>query len=113
VKLEPRNAEFLISRGRVRAACPSADVRDGAKAVADAEAACKLSKWANPQHLEVLAAACAEAGKFDDAVKWQKKALENATYLLARGLAGQHFLKLYEQQQPYRDPLPAGKGCGE
>ena len=42
----------------------------------DATKACKLTGWKNPNYLATLAAAFAEAGNFDDAVKWEEKAIE-------------------------------------
>ena len=88
-------------------------IRDGKQAVELATRACELTGWMEPNFIGTLAAAYAEAGKFEDAVKWQRKALENAGYLLSRGLVGRHFLKLYEQKQPYHDPAPPSKGCSE
>jgi hypothetical protein len=59
----------------LRATCPDARYRDGKLAVESARRACELTDWHNPGELEVLAAACAEAGDFGSAVKWQEKVL--------------------------------------
>ena len=84
-------------RAWLRATCPDAAWRDGEKAVADATKACELTDWKNPISLSALAAACAENGQFDDAVKWEKKALEDPAYKEGRRL------KLYEAKTPYRE----------
>ncbi len=59
----------------LRATCPDAQYRDSKLAVESARRACELTNWHNPGELEVLAAACAEAGDFGSAVKWQEKVL--------------------------------------
>ncbi|HXD86119.1 MAG TPA: tetratricopeptide repeat protein [Urbifossiella sp.] len=96
-----------INRSSIRSACPDAKLRDGKKAIEDAQQAIKVLKN-SPMKVMVsqaeaaLASAYAEAGQFDEAVKWQQKALENPFYKNSLGGLGQQNLKLYEAKKPRR-----------
>ena len=61
-----------------RAAHPDESVRNGADAVRFAERAAALTKHENPAVLDTLAAAYAQAGRFDQAVATAGKALDLA-----------------------------------
>ncbi len=80
------------------ATSPDPAIREGVKAVSYATRLCQLSKWQEKNTLDTLAAAYAEAGRFDLALTWQQKALGTPPDkdMLAR-------LALYEHHQPYRD----------
>jgi tetratricopeptide (TPR) repeat protein len=93
------------------ATCWEGSIRDGKKAIELATKACELTEWKNPNFLDTLAAACAEAGRFDDAVKWQKKALEHPEVFAAEDYEQiKQRLKLYEARKPYHVPRPALPG---
>ncbi len=65
----------------------------------------RLTGWKNASYLATLAAAHAEAGDFDSAVKWQAKA--NALYPEAEDRTkGETRLKLYREKTPYRETDP-------
>jgi tetratricopeptide (TPR) repeat protein len=92
----------------VRAASPEATQRDGAAAVRLAQRACQLSGGQNPQLLDTLAAAYAEAGSFDQAVATAREAIRLASAAghneLAEGIRSR--LALYAAHRPYRTPAP-------
>ena len=84
------------------ATCPDGKYRDGNKAIENATRACELSQWANPDCLGTLAAAYAEAGEFERAIKWQTTAIEFATpdYDI---VAAHSRLEFYIAGKPYRE----------
>src|SRR4029077_7608990 len=59
-----------------RATCPEAGMRDGKEAVELANKACELSQRRNSSYLDTLAAAYAEAGNFDQAIKYQNQVVQ-------------------------------------
>ena len=88
LKLDPLHVVTLLNRSLLFASCPDVRYRDANKAKADALRACELTRWADAEALTSLAAAYAEAGEFSDAVKLQKRALEDPAFALARGSEG-------------------------
>jgi serine/threonine protein kinase len=60
------------------ATSPREAVRNGKRAVELATKACELTEYKNPSIVDTLAAAYAETGDFDSAVKWSEKSLELA-----------------------------------
>ena len=89
----------------LQATSPRAELRDGAKAIDNATKACELTEWKKAIYVDTLAAAYAEAGDFDSAVKWQKKAVD----LLPEDVSAESRvdyesrLKLYKSGKPYRE----------
>jgi len=104
IKLKPKDADFLNDLAWYLATSPQTNEHDGKAAVEFATKACELTKWRNPDYLNTLAAACAESGDFDAAVKWQTKAIE----LLADPKEKEDYrtrLKLYQEKKPYREAV--------
>jgi tetratricopeptide (TPR) repeat protein len=106
IRLEPRNAAAYSRRAWVSATCPDPRFRDGVRAVELARRACELTQWNEAGPLGTLAAAAAETGDFDTAVKWQEKAISLSTDESERS-QGRTCLELYRARKPYREPLPA------
>jgi tetratricopeptide (TPR) repeat protein len=83
-----------------------AELRNGAEAVELAELANKLTGGKYSSVLDTLAAAYAEAGRFDEAVAAAKRASELARQAQDDGLASaiEARLDLYQKQRPYHQP---------
>ena len=79
IKLDPDDFVFYRDLAWLQAACPEATFRDGKLAVKNATRACELSVWKDDFAVSTLAAAYAEDGDFDMAVKWQLRAIELAS----------------------------------
>ena len=69
MRLEPGNPKYLNDLAWIYATCPQAQLRNGAEAVRLAEQSCRITKRQDTAMLDTLAAAYAEAGKFDEAIK--------------------------------------------
>ena len=68
-------AQVLNNRAWLRATCPDPSLRNAQLAIADARKACELNDWELSSHIDTLAAAYAEAGDFDSAVRYQNEAI--------------------------------------
>jgi lipoprotein NlpI len=103
IRLDPRDAEAHARLGWLLATCPDENLRDGAGAIDHSGIACDLTEGKWPAYLATLAAAFAEAGRFDLAVKWQGRALESPQYEREEGPSARQRLQLFEDRKPYRD----------
>jgi tetratricopeptide (TPR) repeat protein len=90
----------------VRATCPDAKFRDGEAAVRLANKVCEATANREGMYLDTLAAAYAEAGKFDRAAAVQEKALEDKSYAIRFGPDGHRRLQLYKDKKPFRTEPP-------
>jgi tetratricopeptide (TPR) repeat protein len=103
--LNPQNLPAYINLAWLLATCPDSSLRDGEKAVTLAQQAEQPGGIEMPQLLDTLAAADAEAGRFDQAVIIAKRALNlPATQNdkpLAEAIRGR--LELYEAHVPYHE----------
>ena len=105
IQIDPTNDAALNNLGWLCATCPVASMRNGKEAVEAATKACLFANRSQWQwsRADTLAAAFAETGDFQRAVKYQKQALEMSVPGEKQREAMQHRLSLYEQQQPYRE----------
>ena len=97
-RLEPGNAVILSRLARVLATCPDASIRNGAEAVALAQRAAQLSDRRDPEILDTLAAAYAEAGRFPEAIQTAQEAAALAAAYNNKALSDtiQARIKLYQ-----------------
>ena len=104
LRAEPNHLAVLNQTARVLATSPEASVRNGAEAVALAERAARLSGGREPEILDTLAAAYAEAGRFPEAIETTRRAvtlaLEANNQSLAEVLRAR--IALYEAKMPLR-----------
>jgi tetratricopeptide (TPR) repeat protein len=100
-ELDPSEPSSYASPAWTRATCPVEACRDGKKAVELARYACGLSQWKDSWCLDVLAAAYAESGDFDSAIKYARQSLDLATGADRDEISRR--LKLYAAKTPYRD----------
>jgi tetratricopeptide (TPR) repeat protein len=110
--IAPRNpralADVLNSIAWIRATYPEEGLRDGKKAVESAQKACELSKWRYWRYIDTLAAAAAETGDFDQAVKYEERALQAAPVESDLLPGVKQRLALYKEHKPYRETPPEG-----
>ncbi len=105
LELRPDYIQAQNNLAFVLATWPRASLRDGSRAVELAHRANQLTGGENPIILGTLAAACAEAGQFGEALANAKKAADLARDAGQSGLA-RHLdiqIKLYETGHPFHE----------
>lgn len=96
-------ASALNSRAWLEATSPVRSVRDGGKAVADALESCQLKHWKNPSVFDTLAAAYAETGDFQNALRSEQQAIALTPPKDADSLSVyREHLAAYQRHQPWR-----------
>jgi tetratricopeptide (TPR) repeat protein len=103
IRIESQHSDTLNDLAWLWATCPDATNRDGKKALESAKRACELTNWKHAYMIGTLAAAYAETGDFEAAVKRQTEAIG----LLADEKEKDDFrtrLKLYQEKKAYRQP---------
>jgi len=105
IHLKPDDPRPYNNLAWIRATHPDPGFRSGAEAVRLAERACELSRHRDPNLLDTLAAAYAEAGRFPEAVATAQKAAEMALSAGWKELASEieKQLKHFKEGRPYRE----------
>ena len=113
LQLKPDFPPALYKLAWILATDGNADLRNAGAAVQLAERLCAITEYRQAKDLDVLAAAYAEAGRFNDAVQTAQKALElmataGQQELAPNGHSGlaqqvQARLKLYQAGQPFHE----------
>jgi serine/threonine-protein kinase len=106
IKVQPACVLAYDSLARLLATCSDDKVRDGKRAVEYATKACELSGWKDPLCVDTLAAAYAETGHFEEAVRYQTRALEDSTSKDDLRTAARQRLELYREKKRFRDQGP-------
>jgi Flp pilus assembly protein TadD len=103
LRLDPKFAPALNNRAWILATSRVDKRRNAKQAIEDATKACELTEWKNAGFIDTLSAAHAEAGDFEQAIKWQNKALEDPTYAREEKEKAKQKLGYYGQKRPYRE----------
>ncbi len=106
VELRPQWVEALDELALILATHPQAELRNGEQAVQLAERAVRLTRAERALPLDVLAAAYAEAGRFEEAVETTQQAARLARAAGDAQLADEISVWLadYQSQRPRREP---------
>jgi protein O-mannosyl-transferase len=106
LQIDPDHLFALNDLAWLLATTPDSRFRDGPEAVRLAEKACQLSNYEKTLVVGTLAAAYAEDGRFDDAVKTAQKAVAQARAGKNNALVKKNLelLGLYQLKKPYHEP---------
>jgi tetratricopeptide (TPR) repeat protein len=102
IRLDPNNALACNATAWLQATCPDPRFRDRKGAIENAKRACELTGEKDDAYIDTLAAAYAENGDFQNACKWQTRAIE-LTKDEQYKKEYRSRLQLFEKRQPYRE----------
>lgn len=101
MRLDPKVAARCKSLAWLLATRAQANLRDGPEAVKCARKAAELTEGEDPDLLDTTAAAYAEAGDFEEAIKSETKYLETPSLEEKERQSAKFRLDLYQSHQPY------------
>ena len=106
-----KDSGLLNNFAWVLATSPDEKLRDGKRAVKMATEACELTEYKQAHILSTLAAAYAETGDFDNAIKWSEKSAEvGKTENADHSENYKKELETYKAHKPYREVLSEKEG---
>lgn len=105
IQSRPDSAGALNNLAWLFSTCPDARYRNGAEAVRLAEHACEVTHFQKAIFIGTLAAAYAEAGRFEEAIVAAQKAHDLALRWGEKAIAAKNLelMELYRKGQPFRD----------
>jgi tetratricopeptide (TPR) repeat protein len=105
IESDPDLPEALNNMAWLLATSPDDSLRNGSEAVRLDERACALTRYRVPALVGALAAAYAEAGRFDDAITTAQKACALASQNGEQGLLkmNQQLMQLYRAHRAYHE----------
>ena len=111
LELNSDSAQVMNTLAWLLATCPDGNARDGQKAVELGERACELTNYKETLFIGTLAAAYAEAGRFDDAVATAQKAINNAQAMRESDLVqnNEKLMEFYRAHKAYHETSPPMK----
>jgi tetratricopeptide (TPR) repeat protein len=101
VRLNPADEDAAMQLSWILATYPDRQLRDGKRAVVLATRALALTDGRHWRSLDIMAAACAEAGEFSEARKYADRSLDLAPPDQIETVRGR--LMLYRSDQPYHE----------
>ena len=96
------DALAFAERAWLRTVSTDATLHNPALALADAHQACRLNYWKKANFIETRAAASAANGNFDEAIRFQEKAMESGKLSGTEIKDAEDRLSRYKQHEPLR-----------
>jgi tetratricopeptide (TPR) repeat protein len=103
VSFDTRTYAWANNLAWLLATSPEEELRNGPEAVQWAEQACEVAQNSDPEVLDTLAAALAEAGRYREAIEVSKRLLVWAQDRPRIREAVEKRMQLYEASKPYHE----------